>query len=277
MRANFFADPGEWLQRTEPFLLRREAENNLALGVASRLCRKPAEMALCCDVEETTGAVLAVGVQAKEWNMIVTQSPDDVIERMALEISAKPQATGMPGVSGPSDAAGAFARQWAKITGKPAMQKGHLRIYQADQIATPQNVSGAMVPAAREDLDRIVAWMIDFSHALDDPRPVERADIEERFHAGHFFLWRDLGQTVSMAAWAGPTPKGIRINSVYTPPEFRNHGYASANVAALSQHLLDSGRKFVFLFTDLLNPTSNSIYQKIGYRPVCDFADYRFG
>ena len=49
-----------------------------------------------------------------------------------------------------------------------------------------------------------------------------------------------------------------------------------ATVAALSQLLLDSGRKFCFLFTDLSNPTSNHIYQAIGYRPVCDVDEYRF-
>jgi predicted GNAT family acetyltransferase len=40
--------------------------------------------------------------------------------------------------------------------------------------------------------------------------------------------------------------------------------------------LLDQGKQFTSLFTDLSNPTSNSIYQKIGYQPVCDFDLYRF-
>ncbi len=81
---------------------------------------------------------------------------------------------------------------------------------------------------------------------------------------------------MSCAHAADLTPNGVRLNIVYTPPEHQRRGYATACVAALSQHLLDSGRSFCFLFTDLANPTSNSIYQKIGYRPVCDFVDIEF-
>src|SRR5438045_3645778 len=81
---------------------------------------------------------------------------------------------------------------------------------------------------------------------------------------GPLFVWRDP-QPVSMAAWAGQTPRGVRVNMVYTPPELRRRGYASAAVSTLTKKLLDAGRKFVFLFTDLSNPTSNKIYQKMGY------------
>jgi len=33
---------------------------------------------------------------------------------------------------------------------------------------------------------------------------------------------------------------------------------------------------FLLLYTDLANSTSNSIYQKIGYQPVCDVQDWIF-
>ena len=79
-----------------------------------------------------------------------------------------------------------------------------------------------------------------------------------------------------MAGFSGATPNGIRVNLVYTPPEYRKKGYATSCVAALSQTLLDQGRKYCFLFTDLANPTSNHIYQTIGYQPVCDMNDYWF-
>jgi len=78
-------------------------------------------------------------------------------------------------------------------------------------------------------------------------------------------LWED-GHTVSLACSGARTPNGSRIGPVYTPPEERGHGYASACVAALSQLQLDQGRRFCFLFTDLANPTSNHIYPMIGYQ-----------
>ena len=81
---------------------------------------------------------------------------------------------------------------------------------------------------------------------------------------------------MSMAARARPMTHGVVVNAVYTPPEMRGRGYASACVGHLSQHLLDSGYQFCCLFTDLSNPTSNNIYQRLGYHPVCDYDEYVF-
>ena len=99
---------------------------------------------------------------------------------------------------------------------------------------------------------------------------------------GGILLWEDGGEPVSLAGWGGPTPNGIRVGPVYTPPELRGRGYATALTAELSQRLLDGrllegGRRFCFLYTDLANPTSNAIYERIGYRRVGESAEYRFG
>ena len=68
----------------------------------------------------------------------------------------------------------------------------------------------------------------------------------------------------------GPTPNGIRVGYVYTPPGQRGRGYASALVAHVSQAQLDAGKRLCFLYTDMTNPTSNYIYQKLGYRRVAE-------
>jgi predicted GNAT family acetyltransferase len=68
----------------------------------------------------------------------------------------------------------------------------------------------------------------------------------------------------------------MRIGPVYTPPDYRGRGYASACTAALSQQMLYAGYQYCFLYTDLSNPTSNRIYQNIGYELVCDIDSYRF-
>ena len=87
---------------------------------------------------------------------------------------------------------------------------------------------------------------------------------------------RTSGRVVSVSGWGGPTPNGIRVGPVYTPPELRGRGYATALVAELSQTLLDGGRSFVFLYTDLANPTSNAIYERIGYVRVAESAMIEF-
>jgi hypothetical protein len=90
------------------------------------------------------------------------------------------------------------------------------------------------------------------------------------------YLWEVDGTPVSMCQALGPTPHGIRIGAVYTPPEHRRRGYASAITAAVSGEQLDHGRRWCFLFTDLANATSNHIYQAIGYRPIRDVQMIRF-
>jgi hypothetical protein len=79
-----------------------------------------------------------------------------------------------------------------------------------------------------------------------------------------------------MVAATRETTSGCSINTVYTPPRFRRHGYATAAVAALSGRLLESGRRFCCLYTDVANPTSNSIYAKIGYKPIRDDVEIAF-
>lgn len=81
---------------------------------------------------------------------------------------------------------------------------------------------------------------------------------------------------MSLVVTGPPTPTGTRVGPVYTPPPDRGRGFASALTAAASQDQLDAGRECCFLFTDLANPTSNTIYQAIGYEPVADVAHYRF-
>jgi predicted GNAT family acetyltransferase len=93
---------------------------------------------------------------------------------------------------------------------------------------------------------------------------------------GSFRLWESDGAVVSMTGTHEAPPIGARIGPVYTPPELRGHGYATALVAAASQEQLDAGRPACYLHTDLANPTSNAIYQRIGYDWVCEAVDLRF-
>ena len=81
---------------------------------------------------------------------------------------------------------------------------------------------------------------------------------------------------MSLAGWGGPTPNGIRVGPVYTPSARRGHGYATALTAELSLRLLAGGRRFCFLYTDLANPTSNVIYERIGYRRIAESAEIVF-
>jgi predicted GNAT family acetyltransferase len=92
---------------------------------------------------------------------------------------------------------------------------------------------------------------------------------------GQIWLWDQNGETTSMAVSREPAQGVVRLSGVYTPLEKRKHGYAAACVHALSKHFRDCGYRCI-LYTDLGNPTSNSVYWRIGYKAVAEALRYRF-
>ena len=80
---------------------------------------------------------------------------------------------------------------------------------------------------------------------------------------------------------AGRRPRAAagqaRIGPVYTPPELRGRGFGGAATVAITQAALDDGADGVVLFSDLTNLASNTLYQRLGYRPVSDWTVLRFG
>ncbi|MER6362019.1 GNAT family N-acetyltransferase [Kitasatospora sp. NPDC001527] len=94
--------------------------------------------------------------------------------------------------------------------------------------------------------------------------------VDDRTAAGQLHLWEDGGRPVAVAGVSAVVAGMSRIGPVYTPRDARGRGYASGVTAAASAAALAGGAGEVLLYTDLANPTSNSIYQQIGYRPVED-------
>jgi predicted GNAT family acetyltransferase len=139
-------------------------------------------------------------------------------------------------------------------------------------------VPGHLRSARNDEVDLMADWIFNFSVDAHVPADAAeaRASAEWRIGSGDMFVWEVDAQPVSLAVKSRPSSHGITVGLVYTPCALRNRGYASACVAALSQQLLDAGWEFCSLYTDLANPTSNSIYQRIGYRPVCDSNEYDF-
>ncbi len=137
---------------------------------------------------------------------------------------------------------------------------------------------GSARDAGPGDFDLVFAWSSAFHEEATLREPWDPADVERRLRrrlagdgAGGLRLWVD-GTPVSLAGFGGRTPNGVRIGPVYTPPDLRGRGYATALVADVSREMLVQGRRFSFLYTDMSNPTSNAIYRRIGYRLVCGSA-----
>ncbi len=272
-----FPDAAAFLEHVRTLLLRREAENNLMLGVVrtlidqpGRYTEKPYLAALDCD-----GAAIACAIRTPPFPVALTRMPQEALEIVVRDLETVYD--DLPSMLAPDATAQAFAEMWARRTGAKAHLRRGQRIYQLDEVTLPQrHPAGELRQATAEDFDTVSSWVEAFITEVPDVAHRDPRDMTTQYiHDGAAFLWEDQ-RPVSMALWTGRTPNGIRVSGVYTPPERRGRGYASACVAHLSQRMLDEGRSFCFLFTDLDNPTSNNIYQQIGYRPVCDMPLYQF-
>jgi uncharacterized protein len=168
------------------------------------------------------------------------------------------------------------------LTGKPHRKKRGQRVHRLGEGVSVKGVRGALRRATEADRGLLVGWFAAFAaEALGedaDPRGAARSvDAYLGTEGMGLYLWEERSELVSMAGRSRQTPNGVTVNYVYTPPEHRGRGYASACVAVLSQLILDEGHRYCFLFTDLANPTSNKIYRAIGYEAVCDVDEYEFG
>ena len=274
MRLCRHSDATSFLLRARPWLTRAEIENNLILGICNHLLasRVPAEDVYLATVE-VAGAVVACALRTPPHKAVITRGDEAALTCLVDDLAARYGT--LPAVLGPEPEVARFAQLWAQRVGsvvRPGMKQ---RVFEIREVRPlPTRVPGRLRLADEADLRTIGPWVEAFNA---EAHVTEAAGAEavarERIREGCLFVWED-GQLVSMAAQGSRTPSGAGINLVYTPPAFRRRGYASACVAALSSHLLATGRAYCCLFTDLANPTSNSIYHRIGYRPVCDMSDF---
>jgi predicted GNAT family acetyltransferase len=269
-----YEETAEFLRHAGEFLAAREAEHNLILGLSSRLKQDPLAFgqAPYLAVVEDGERVVAAALRTPPHNLVLSEIDDPgALELLCADVLLAFSV--LPGATGPTEEVARFADLWQEATGARGRRAIAERIFRAESVEPPQGVAGRMRPYAESDRELALDWLEAFgTEALPDSDPGSSAGALEHRLAdpeGGYVLWED-GEPVCIAGFGGPTPNGIRIGPVYTPPELRGRGYGSALTAAVTQQLLDGGRRFCFLFTDLSNPTSNRIYQRIGYRPVSD-------
>ena len=259
----------QFLAVTRSFLEDCEAEYNLPLGLAldiasgSDSCESPLFWSVSAG-ERVVGAAL----RTPPHNIVITRMPNDALAALCERVVASDP--DVPGVTGPAESADEFASQLCRESGRSKQLRMDQRLYVCDAVIDPKPVPGVFRVARESDAGLAASWIRGFfDHTGNDVERDFEREARNRIAEGSLFLWEE-GSPVSMAGTNGVTPTGIRVSLVYTPPELRGRGFASACVAALTRRQLDSGRRWCMLYTDLANPTSNSIYQKIGYRPIGD-------
>lgn len=266
-------DAEEFWQRAHGWLEREPVRHSVLLTTVDRERRRRGTDGVFATLDDG-GDVAGVAVWTPPFRAYVSAAPAGA-ERLALAMLDSSPA--VDGVTGVADEAAAYVRAWAGRTGGTAGVAMHQRLFELHTVVPPRPVSGAARLAGPADRDLLVAWTVAFeqeSHAAPGVSIAERV-VDLLIAERRAYLWDDDGS----ACFTGvsPTVAGVaRVAPVYTPPDRRRRGYASALVAVVSQAVLDAGARRSALFTDLANPTSNHVYSALGYRPVADVTAYAF-
>lgn len=271
-----FDDARGFREYANPLLLADEAANNLILGVTGNVIERPDsyEAFLGWVVVDDDGQPTGAAAQTVPYNLILAvPGREQALELLASEIRDVPGVVGCrPGV----DDFVAARMESHRLK----MSQG---VFQLGAVTFPSRVEGVSRPARLDEVDELAAMWIAFEeeaigHVENAKRTRDNLRLRIEMQSPRHGAWiHEIGERiVSLSGHSGPTPSGIRIGPVYTPPEHRGRGYASQLVAAQSQWLLDNGHRYCFLFTDLANPTSNSIYKRVGYRQIAESANYEF-
>ena len=259
-----------------------ETRNNLILGLSLRLKTNlhayGEAMPFMAVVRDESGKIRASALMTPPFALIVQSEPLNKPALVALADFLIVKGFRLPGVNGVDEASDCFAEIWQEKTGQHARRIVNTRAYELRQVLPIDYPEGKMKIAEESDA-QIVA---DMHNAMAEevvlgPHRLSTAESElENIRLKRTFFWVDGGELVSLTIATRPQIRSICVSGVYTPPRHRRKGYARALVAEVSKELLSRGYELTNLFTDLSNPTSNKIYQEIGYQPICDYHQYEF-
>jgi hypothetical protein len=285
MEAKFYENVEEFYNVAYPFLLKHEAENNLPLVILISLKKSK-------NYYEEEKPLLFSLINNKELELIALRTPphdllisytDNLEHINALVDELFKRKEKLPGVLSFKEAADTFANLWCEKNSLKCNLFRKERVFKLERVSKEYLGDRHFSVASKAHQTLVLKWveemmreaLIDVTEeVIDQSKKTFAKEFEE--NRSSFYLLFDDSEPVSMVRKAGKTPNGNFVNYVYTPLSLRRKGYATECVAKLSKKLLEEGNIYCFLFTDLSNPTSNSIYQKIGYRPVIDENHYKF-
>lgn len=259
----------EFKEEVTPFLEQDEVFNNLPLGVLQSAEKTPMLMAVVKRDEEMVLAVLQTQPDKIILSKAASFSPEEIrliAERMHHEFER------IPGLIGDKKLIVELSEHLSKLRDITAAVEMNQGIYKLEKVKKNSVSKGKLRALTEQEHSLAKEWVYQFCEDVNLPITMAEANVkaDELIQRGRLMGWEVDGEIVSMANASRPTKRNININFVYTPIKHRKKGFASDCVAALSQMMLDQGYQTTSLYTDLSNPTSNKIYQEIGYEWVTD-------
>ena len=231
-------------------------------------------------VTDHQGQVSGAAMRTAPHGMVLSPMPTDAVSELAIAVSIEDDQ--LPSISGPTIVVGTFLNQYRNTRSAGSLRESEIEeqhlLYALNELSRP-SARGAMTIASTDDYDLLLKWYREFGADTGVFMPNPEGSIQAGLGRNSYRFWVVNGEKVSLAGHAAvvdtPTGSIARIGPVYTPPQHRRNGYAGVLTAMLSQELLNLGAK-VMLYTDALNPTSNSIYQKIGFELIDENALFKF-
>ncbi|PGK35322.1 GNAT family N-acetyltransferase [Bacillus anthracis] len=255
-------------EEVTPFLEKNEQENNLILGVL-QMVQEPIFMGVAKQEEE----IAVVFLQTEEKKQIIVAT-SEIVEEDIVELAKKLTKVypNVPGLIGNKKIVQRLAEEITVLENKKTNVVMEQGVYELKEVKKKWSGDGIFREVSSDELTIIEQWIYQFCEDVNLPTTKEEA--KQTAHTlliNHRLFGLEVnGKLVSVAAKTRPTKNNITVNFVYTPKEARKKGYASNCVATLSQRMLDEGYKTTTLYTDLANPTSNKIYQEIGYEQIAE-------
>ena len=282
MKFNLYTNVHAFYKDTFDILMRHEAQNMIMLGNViignegkdKYEWRDPANWLMATVTDDTRICLTALMTPPHKLALYTTDNLiDDAAISCLIEGISKTSFI-LPGVMTEKK----LAERFVQIYNKEYEVEVEMRLFELLEVNPDIPTFGRLRHATESDLYFLPYWLENFHSEIYETAHEAPTDIEKYQHRIQrlYVLADESGIPVSIANVSREMPTACGIASVFTPPYFRGRGYASACVAMLSQQQLDKGFKSCVLYTDLANPTSNSIYMKIGYKPIADSLDIKF-
>jgi GNAT superfamily N-acetyltransferase len=293
MELRFFDDPADFLDVAGETLAEQPVLSTVMAGVASRIRDQREagipwpEGAPCWFVavlagDEIVGTAMRTATFG-EFPAYLLPMPDEAAVQLARTLLDRNEP--VYGANGALPTVQTFCEEMARATGKDARVGQHTRLFELGVLKEPAAVAGRLRPARPDEQDLVTSWYDAFMADADEQagRPAGSSphespapdEMRRRIEGGRIFVWEDGdGIPVNVTAATMPSYGVSRIGPVYTPKEQRGRGYGSRAVYHVSKLLQDSGER-ACLFTDQANPTSNKIYEAVGYERLVDMANLR--
>lgn len=287
MQFKLYTDVHEFYNETYDVLVKHEVQNIIMLGnliIANKGedksgWRDPVNWVMAT-VSDTNDIVLTA-LMTPPHNITI-YATDNVINYDAVNCLIDGLSEyKIPGVMSEKTLAELFAKEYVSRNSLKTEINMNQRIYNLTEVNTQVKQFGNLRLFEDKDMHFFPYWFEAFYAAsvygntkMSIPENID--EYRYRLSTKRLYVLEVDGVPVSMAGLTRELQSAIGVAFVYTPPYFRGNGYASSCVAQLSQLALEKGFSKCVLYTDLLNPTSNSIYQKIGYEVVCDSIELKF-